>query len=258
MAISWGAYEGNMRVGIDVDWDSPSTDSDIGGTAKYYVQIASDFNFSDDQVLTFSNPSTSGTGRSFHNGFGAGSVHLIATDRFNRGTNYAGSNTANFTGRISGHYAGATPSESTNRDVPARTPSPPGTPGTLSVSNVQATSIRITSPNVAENGDAVTTWRFYYSTSGSWSESTAFQDNGGRVKDITGLAPGTRYYFWVRAYNSYGRSGLSPRKTAVTLPVVNVRVGGVWRTAKCWVRKGGTWRPATVWVKSGGTWRKTV
>lgn len=259
MAISWGAYEGNMRVGIDVDYDSPTNSTTVGATAKYYVQISSGFNFSDSQVLTYTNPSTGGTGKSFFNDFNAGTVHLIATDRFSDNTNYEGTGTSHLTASISGHYAGATPSESTTRNVPARTSGVPDAPGTLGVSNISATSVRITSNAVDGNGSPVTTYRFYYSTSGTYDDGvTPFQDNAGRVMDVVGLAPGTRYYFWVRAYNANGRSGLSPRQTAVTLPVVNVYAAGAWRTAKCWVKAGGTWRPATVWVKAGGTWRKTV
>jgi hypothetical protein len=74
---------------------------------------------------------------------------------------------------------------------------------------------------------------------------------------VTGLLPGTTYYFWARTHNSAGYSAWSPRAQAQTIAGARVLVGGVWKQAIPYVKVGGVWVLARPWVRVLGVWKES-
>jgi hypothetical protein len=75
---------------------------------------------------------------------------------------------------------------------------------------------------------------------------------------VTGLTPGTQYYFWVRAKNVVGNSPWSAVASQMSISGVRINVAGVWKLAVPWVRDGGVWKQARPFVKYLGEWKETT
>lgn len=75
---------------------------------------------------------------------------------------------------------------------------------------------------------------------------------------VTGLVPGTHYYFWVRTHNAVGWGPWAGISEATTIAGARVNVGGVWYPAVPYVRQGGVWKVARPWVKNLGEWKETI
>lgn len=95
----------------------------------------------------------------------------------------------------------------------AKIPSPPTT---VVLSSITSTSMHATFNDGANNGAAIDSRQIGYGVSPTAVITTVASD---RSTDITGLTPGTQYYFWARTHNSLGYSGWAPRATATTLRV---------------------------------------
>lgn len=78
------------------------------------------------------------------------------------------------------------------------------------------------------------------------------------TKVISGLLPGTVYFFWVRARNSVGLSSWSPANGVRTLASARIKVGDNWRQAVPYVRVGGVWKPAQPYIRVSGVWKQTI
>ena len=90
---------------------------------------------------------------------------------------------------------------------------PPSTP-TLAV--LSSTSIFVTFTDGA-GGAAIDSRQIGYGTSAILPPTTTVSSDGSDT--ITGLTPGTQYYFWARTHNSAGYSDWSPRANATTMNV---------------------------------------
>lgn len=132
----------------------------------------------------------------------------------------------------------------------AKAPSPPSV---VTLSSITSNSVHGSFSDGANNGDSIDTRQIGYGTSSSSPQSTVTSD---KTTTITGLAPGTKYYFWARTHNSKGWSSWGPRSETTTLSVVRVNVGGIWKTAIPYVNAGGVWKIARPWSRNAGVWKE--
>lgn len=95
----------------------------------------------------------------------------------------------------------------------------PGTPAKPVVGVITATSIALTFADNANNGGiAVNARRIYYNTVNSTTGASFIASDGSDV--VSGLTPGTNYYFWSRTQNTIGWSSFS----SVTGPIKTLKV----------------------------------
>ena len=95
----------------------------------------------------------------------------------------------------------------------ANAPSPPSTP---KISILSSTSVSVTFTDGSNNGASIDSRQIGYGTSTSTVQTTISSDGS---TTITGLTPGTTYYFWARTHNAKGYSGWSGRASARTWSV---------------------------------------
>lgn len=206
MAIVWGSYDGYLAVGIDVSISGTTV------TVRYYVKTSSGgYNWSDTQTLNRTNWITGSTSY-FNDLTGPSEQMLVAT------VTKTGSRGSSYTvgAYITGAFNGNSPSVSRSFTVPAIAPSAPGTP---SFSDVTGTSMKVSWSAPSSNGGAtITNYRLQYSTTSDFSSDVhTFNTGTSRTKTVTGLTPGVRYYWRVRAENSAGDGDYSSTSNKWTL-----------------------------------------
>lgn len=132
----------------------------------------------------------------------------------------------------------------------------PDAPNAPTFTNVQPTTLDVNWTPNGNGGAAITDYEIAYGTNPSSPSSTVTSATS--PKGITGLTPGTTYYFKVRAQNSVGWSAFSTQTSIMTIAGVRVRSGGVWKIAVPYVRFAGVWRLARPYVKVSGVWKETI
>lgn len=136
-------------------------------------------------------------------------------------------------------------------------PKPPGAPATPTLTSIQPTSVIVNWSAPSDNGGAsIDSYTIGYGTSPT--SPLILINSVTSPHTISGLVPGTRYYFWVKAHNSVNFGPYSPNVSNSTLAGARIRVSGVWKTAIPYVRVGGVWKQAIPWARSGGTWKQTI
>jgi hypothetical protein len=136
----------------------------------------------------------------------------------------------------------------------------PDPPTGLVVSDVTYNSVYVTFNDGDNNGASIDSRQIGYAvnTFSTSTKATAPQKtiSSDRSTLVTDLAPGTEYVFWARTHNSEGWSSWSSSKSATTLSVARINVGGVWKIAVPYVRVGGVWKQAVPWSRSAGVWKE--
>lgn len=115
----------------------------------------------------------------------------------------------------------------------------------------------------SNGGSAITSRAYQVSTSSAFTGATWVSTgitlvSGKYQATISGLIPGTTYYFRARATNAKGDGTPSAAKIADTLAGARIRVAGVWKNAVPYIRVGGVWKVSVPYVKVAGTWKATI
>ena len=147
-------------------------------------------------------------------------------------------------------------------------PNVPTAPSQPLLASATASTMDLSWSPSSGNGSTVTGYQVGYGTSPSGPTTIV---SASSPQTITGLSPGTLYYFWVRAQNAVGYSAWSTPNSGSTVAGAYVYVhpatevfGGVvhqlggWTPAVPYVRVGGVWKPAEVWVNKQGVWSRTT
>jgi hypothetical protein len=212
MATTWGGWSGHMRVGIDAYTSAiVSGTTSVTMTIDFWIQIDSTWNFGDAQTLNIGGPGA--TSVNFTNNLGPNQTLKVATLTFPGQTlSYGGGPSWTWSGTISGHYQGATPTHSRTYTLPARIPQVPNQPG-LTVSSVTADAATFTISVPNSNGATIDDYDIQIDTNSSFSSVDWTLDGNGTK---TGLAPATTYYARARAHHSVGYSAWSTTRSFTT------------------------------------------
>lgn len=137
----------------------------------------------------------------------------------------------------------------------AKTLSAPGAPSKPFLAGVRMTSVDVAfSPN-SSGGSPITAYEIGYGSNPLAPIDTVSAKS---PMTITGLKPGTLYFFRVRARSSVGWSSWGPSASITTLAGAYVKVGSVWKLAVPYVKVGGVWKIAEPWTRAVGVWKRTT
>jgi len=133
----------------------------------------------------------------------------------------------------------------------------PGAPSAPLLSSARATSVDVAFSAPSNNGGStITGYQIGYSSTAWVADGTIVSATSPQV--ITGLNPGTVYYFWVRARNAVGWGAWSAARTVRTVAGAYIKVGAVTKLAVPYVKVGGVWKVAEPWIRNVGVWRRTT
>ena len=129
----------------------------------------------------------------------------------------------------------------------------PSPPSVVTISAITPTSVYGVFTDGANGGLTITNRQIAYGTSPTTPQYSVVSD---KSTTISGLSPGTKYYFWARTYNSKGWSSYGPRSEATTIAGVRINVTGTWKIAVPYVKAAGVWKLAVPWVRAAGVWKE--
>lgn len=134
----------------------------------------------------------------------------------------------------------------------------PGAPSeSFYVDTITQTDAKAQALSIPDNGGAaIDQLLVRVNTSPVDAGATDYTSGGSSPINLTGLQPGTLYYYRYIGHNANGYGPWSSWKSFTTLPGVSVKVGGVWKNATPYVNVGGVWKPAVRYVKVGGVWKQ--
>lgn len=202
MAITWGSYDGNLRVGIDISVSGTTI------TIKYYVGTDG-WDYNDSQTLTLTGAVTGTV--NFTNNLTSGYM-LVAT----RTKSGDPGDSFNFGANLSGSYLNETPSHTRSGSIPPVEPSQAGRP---SISNRTGTSARADWNAPGDwGGENTGDYDLQIAENSGFTGNTQIHQ-GNRDHTWTNLEPGTTYWTRVRAKNSAGTGPWSTSREFTTLDV---------------------------------------
>lgn len=132
---------------------------------------------------------------------------------------------------------------------------PPDAPSPVTLTNVTTNSVHVTFTDGANNGSAIDARHIGYGTTSNTPQKTI---SSNKSTTITGLIPGVKYYFWVRAHNAAGWSSWSASRNVTMISIVRINVSGIWKTAIPYVNVGGVWKNARPWTRNVGIWKEST
>ena len=97
---------------------------------------------------------------------------------------------------------------------------PPPAPSSLGVDQATTTSLRYRFSGNGDGGSPIVRWEFQYSTSATFASGNSAVLTSSGTSTVTGLNPGTKYYFRARGVNAIGAGSWSAISNGTTLPSV--------------------------------------
>lgn len=137
----------------------------------------------------------------------------------------------------------------------AKTLKVPDAPTIPLLAAVRMNSVDVAFTGNADNGSPILEYQIGYGTSSATPTSTVSATS---PKTVTGLIPGSTYYFRTRARNVVGWGPWSPASSIRTIAGAYVKVGAEWKLAVPYVKVGGVWKLAEPWIRSVGVWKRTT
>jgi hypothetical protein len=144
----------------------------------------------------------------------------------------------------------------TNFSVSINRATVPQAPDPVTFSSVASTSLVASFTDNGNGGAAINARQIGYNKSNTITTATIISSDGST--SITGLAPGTLYYFWSRVRNARGWSNWSAVRSVTLVAAVYIKVGATWSRAIPYVRVGGVWKIARPWGRIAGIWKETT
>ncbi len=140
-----------------------------------------------------------------------------------------------------------------------RIPRPPGAPfsypnAATALTEITATSMRYQFSGTTDGGSAITGWEIDYSTTSNFAAGTVQTVASNGLTTVTGLIPGTQYWFRARGRNATGWGAYGDTATATTLPSVKVSNGSSWLAPQVLMSNGTVWTSPQAFVSVGGAW----
>lgn len=137
----------------------------------------------------------------------------------------------------------------------AKTLNTPDAPSAPLLASVRMQSVDVAFSAPANNGSSISGYQIGYGISATTPTTTVAATS---PQTVTGLTPGTTYYFFVRAQNSVGWGAWSAPRSIRTIAGAYVKVGAVSKLAIPYVKSGGVWKIAEPWVRNAGVWKRTT
>jgi hypothetical protein len=131
----------------------------------------------------------------------------------------------------------------------------PEAPTPIAVYKATADSLLFRFSGNSSGGTPIREWQIHYGTDSRSGQHAAVSEG---TTTITGLIPGTKYYFWARGRNDIGWGPFSKPMSGTTLVGVRIKHNGMWKQAIPYVKVNGVWRLAQPHVKVNGTWKKST
>lgn len=205
-----------------LSWASPGNGTPTG----YQIQYDTDPNFGSPTTIT---SGTWGTSRSL-TGMIPGATYY-ARVRANTSTGYGGWSAS--TSFVTNSYQLAAPT----------------------LSNVAATTATVNWGD-PPTSDAASQYNLQIATDSGFTNLVSNVTAAwAKTYNVTGLTPGTTYYYRVRAYTGGGWGAFSATTSNKTLSGAKVRQAGAWKDAIAYVRVAGAWKQATVSKRVSGAWK---
>lgn len=133
-----------------------------------------------------------------------------------------------------------------------KVPSAP-TPVSGTPDQIETTSMRYQFNGNDTGGASLLRWEYQYSTSPTFASGNSSLRTSSGTSIVTGLNPGTTYYFRSRGVNTVGAGAWSAIRSGKTKSGVFVGAGGTFPGAECLVGKGNAFVTAEVWVPDPAT-----
>jgi hypothetical protein len=135
-----------------------------------------------------------------------------------------------------------------------RLPQAPGAPGTPTFSALAPTSATVAYTAASRGHADIDAYSLHYSTDPTFATETVLANTASLSQNVSGLTPGTTYYWRVNAHNGDGWGAFSASGSFTTLSGFYVWSGTDWRPTTVYTWDGTQWKVATVYTYKSGAW----